>query len=282
MKSRRSSRITWCSWSYSYLFRLPVGISITTSIASSEARAHDSGGGVRLGRSIPHRAMGLTVVLVDCPHAPPAPPPAHVSRRRPTSAGRSHRPRTLHRRREAASPAAEQVAETGGVRAGARRGDRLGVVGEHDALPGSQAREDLGVGVAHHADLDHLAGELTAWRARARRCAMPSVCTAEVGTATTLETAPVEMVTLAAEPACRLPPSRAGPPRRGSCSPSCSTAPDRPGPRCPSRCPLTPSTSTDGGLADLDRGHLRAVERGLGLVGVRPDDGDDLGARIWR
>ncbi len=32
---------------------------------------------------------------------------------------------------------------------------------------------------------------------------MPSVCTAEVGTATTLETAPVAMMTLAVEPVKR-------------------------------------------------------------------------------
>ena len=33
-------------------------------------------------------------------------------------------------------------------------------------------------------------------------------------------------------------------------------------------------------LADLHRRHLRTVERGLGFVGVRPDDGNDLSARL--
>ena len=37
--------MTCCSWSYSYLLRLPVGISITTSTASSAGALTTGGGG---------------------------------------------------------------------------------------------------------------------------------------------------------------------------------------------------------------------------------------------
>ena len=71
-------------------------------------------------------------------------------------------------------------------------------------------------------------------------------------------------MTLAADPAYRpVDASRAAPRQRDRCSPSCV---DCTGPTCatvPSTVPLTPSTSTLGRLSDLDRGHLRAVERGL-------------------
>ena len=54
----------------------------------------------------------------------------------------------------------------------------------------------------------------------------------------------------------------------------------RPGTPCHRRAAVDPVDLDRGRLADLDLGDLGTVERGLDLVGLGADDGDDLGARV--
>ena len=109
-------------------------------------RGHD-GHRTAHGRGVPRRAS----ISLRSRHR------AAVSRSMRNVRRRRRRPTAAAEAADAATAAAQAVAEIGAVGVGRR--DGLGVVGQHDALSGREPGEHLGVGVAHHPDLDELTGE---------------------------------------------------------------------------------------------------------------------------